>query len=691
MSRTIWLGSLVLALAACGSGDGKGKGAGTGSTTGPITGPDTFPPTATEAFDPGRVSLHRLNRAEYDNTVRDLLYGVDLGLADDFPADDFGAGYDNIASTLSMSPLHVEMYELAAHAIVDEILYVPLADALDLRLEAEGEMVTPSTGGPSGDAWNLWSNGTLSGVFDAPLDGTYELSARVWGTQGGAELVQAALGHDGFVDLTADIAGASEAEAEILTVSVELTAGRHEVQISFLNDEWDPDADPPIDRNLLIDWVGVYGPEDLVVGDNPLREQIVPCIADADEACARSTVESFAPRAWRRPLEPGEVDGLMGIYDSVLADGGGFEDGLRHALAGVLLAPHFLYRVELDDDPEGMTITALDDYEVASRLSYMLWSSMPDEELFRAAEAGELQTEDGIRVQVERMLLDTKAEALVDNFAGQWLYLRAIDDIAPDLSAYPNFDEVLRASMKQEVERFVASFIGSDRDMREMLSAREGEIDSVLAAHYDLPPPANDWDPVDLSVVDRGGLLGLSGLLAVNTYPARTSPVIRGKYVLGQLLCSEPPPPPPGVEGLPEDVEAQTLREQLEQHRADPVCASCHSVMDEIGFGMEHFDVLGAYREEDRGLPIDGSGTLPGEVTFYGARELSDLLAEDVGFTACMAEQLFTYGLGRIPQESDHAFLEQIEADFEAGGFSFEELATAIAVSPPFRSRRGEP
>jgi hypothetical protein len=289
------------------------------------------------------------------------------------------------------------------------------------------------------------------------------------------------------------------------------------------------------------------------------------------------------------------------------------------------------------------------------------------------------------------MIADPKAQALVDNFAGQWLYLRAIDDLAPDPVAYPNFDEVLKASMKLEVERFVGSFVGTDRDMREMLSATEGEIDAVLAAHYGVSGPDEGWQSVDLASVDRGGLLGLSGLLAVNSYPARTSPVIRGKYVLGQLLCSEPPPPPPGVEGLEEDIDAQSLREQLEQHRADPVCASCHSVMDEIGFGLEHFDVVGAYREEDRGMPIDASGVLPGEVNFYGARELSDLLAADTGFTACMAEQLFTYGLGRVPAETDHGFLQQVEADFEAGGFTFEELAAAIAVSPPFRTRRGEP
>lgn len=678
---------LVLLLSACGGGPGGGPGK-VGDTTSP-TGPNTFPPTATESYDPGRVTLHRLNRVEYDNTVRDLLGGVDLGLADDFPADDFAAGYDTIAANLSMSPLHVEMYEAAAHTIVDTILEIPVTDPIEIRWQAETDDVTKSTGGANGGAWNLWSNGTASATFEAPLDGTYELSARVWGQQAGPDLVIATLGHDGFLDATFDVAATSESNAEVLKVLVELSAGNHTIEVAFANDYYDPDAGA--DRNLLVDWLEVEGPADLTLGENPLRGELVPCADDADDACARTTLEAWAPRAWRRPLVEGELDALMGVYDAVLADGGTFDDGLRHALVATLISPHFLYRVELDDDPDGLSITPLSDHELASRLSYMLWSTMPDDELFRAAEEGELQTDAGLREQVARMLADPKAEALTDNFAGQWLYLRAIDAVAPDPNVYPMFDDVLRASMKEEVERFFDSFVGTDRDMRELLSAHTGGVDSVLAAHYDLPPPATEWAPVDLSAVDRGGLLGMAGILAVNSYPARTSPVIRGKFVLGQLLCAEPPPPPPGVEGLEEDLDAQSLREQLEQHRADPVCASCHSVMDEIGFGMEHFDVAGAFREEDRGLPIDASGTLPGEVTFYGARELSDLLAEDVGFAHCMAEQLFVYGLGRIPERSDDPFFDTIEDDFADGGFTFEALAGAIAVSPPFRTRRGEP
>ena len=687
-------GSLAVALAVGACGKGAGDGNRVGDTEVPTSTTDpSQPQTATDAYDPGRKTLHRLNRAEYDNTVRDLLGGIDLGLAATFPADDHAAGYDNIATNLSMSPLHVEMYELAAFAVADEILYLPTADAIDVRIEAESAEAVQTAGGPSGSgtSWNLWSNGSIAGTFDAPIDGTYTLSARVWGQQGGPDLVQAAIGHDGFVDQTFDVAADDESQAEVLSVDVELTAGRHQVEVSFLNDYYDPKSDPPVDRNMVVDWVGAEGPADLVTGDNPLRESIVGCIDDADEACARATIEAFGPKAWRRPLEAAEIEGLMGVYEAVTGDGGDFEDGLRHMLAATLLSPHFLYRVELDDDPASATITNLSDYEVASRLSYMLWSSMPDEALFEAAANGELQTDEGIRRQVERMVADPKSVALIDNFAGQWLYLRAIDSVAPDPAVYPNFDEVLRASMKLEVERFVASFVGTDRDMRELMSATEGEVDAILAAHYDLAPPADDWGTVDLASVDRGGLLGMAGLLTVNSYPARTSPVIRGHYVLGQLMCQEPPPPPAGVEGLEEDIDAQSVREQLEQHRADPVCASCHVVMDEIGFGLEHFDVTGAWRDEDRGLPVDASGTLPGEVTFYGARELSDLLAADPAFPHCMAEQLFTYGLGRVPGDHDERFLEDVDAAFAAGGYTFVELATAIAISPPFRTRRGEP
>jgi hypothetical protein len=398
----------------------------------------------------------------------------------------------------------------------------------------------------------------------------------------------------------------------------------------------------------------------------------------------------LADRAWRRPAEPDEVDRLMALVTTILSEGGTFDEALKYGMMSILVSPHFVYRVETVPDPTSTEPVELDDYEVASRLSYFLWSSMPDDELLAAAAAGELSTPDQIEAQVRRMIADPKAAALVDNFGGQWLFIRGVDDAVKDPIAYPGFDDALRASMKEEMRRFFDSFVHSERDMRELLTATEGEIDEVLAEHYGAPG-VTGWQQVDLASLDRGGILGQAGLLTVESYPARTSPVIRGKFVLGQLLCDEPPPPPPGVEGLDENIDAQTLREQLEQHREDPTCASCHVVMDELGFALEHFDATGAWRDEDRGFPIDALGMLPDGTSFYGAREMSDVIAQDPRFPLCMVEKLYTYALGRVPTNTDNPYIDEVEQQFAAQGYTFEALAVAIARSDAFRMTRGEP
>ncbi|MEQ1507637.1 MAG: DUF1592 domain-containing protein [Myxococcota bacterium] len=661
--------------------DGDGKD-GAGSGTGPGG-------STAEAVDPGRVVLHRLNRTEYDNTVRDLL-GTASTPARDFPSDDLVSGWDNIAANLSVSPLHVELYELAAQELAAEVVAVPLSELFTYRAEGEGGEVTTTTGASAGDAWNLYSAGALTASFEVPVDGTYTLSARVWADQAGPELAKMSLTHDGFVDLTTDVTAVDSGGAQTIAVDVLLDAGVHTVGVSFLNDYYDPTAGE--DRNLRIDWVDATGPTDVEPGPNPMRDRWVTCdpAQIGDSACLGVALGSLATKAWRRPLEPGELDRLTGIGDGILADGGTFDDALQWGIVAVLLDPNFIYRVEIDADPTSLEPHPVSDYELASRLSYFLWSSMPDDALFAAAAAGELRTDDQIVAQVERMLADPKASALVDNFGGQWLFIRGIDSAFKDPLLFPGFDDALRASMKEEMTRFFETFVFSDRDMRELLTATEGELDGVLAAHYGIPlAGAGDWEAVDLAAYDRGGLLGQGGFLSVEAYPTRTSPVIRGKFVLGQLLCSEPPPPPPDIPAFDEDATAQTVREQLEQHRANPVCASCHESMDNIGFGLEGFDAIGRSRTEDRGFPVDSTGVLDG-VSFAGARELGALLASDPRFPTCMVEQGFTYGLGRLPSLDDGPALGAIEDQFASGGYTFAALVTAIVTSEPFTARRGE-
>jgi hypothetical protein len=649
------------------------------------TGPDGGLDATTPPRDAGRVVLHRLNRTEYDNTVRDLL-GTTSTPARDFPTDDMVGGWDNIASNLSMSPLHVELYELAAQALAEEVLAGPLEDIVAIRGEAEGADVTATVGGPAGSAWNLWSNGSLSMTFEAPVDGTYTLSTRVWGQQGGPDLAGMALSAVGVEVLTTDVAASSEGTAEVISADVALTAGVHTVQVSFLNDYYDPNLGE--DRNLFVDWLESAGP---IAGANPLRDRWVTCDAadTGDDVCAKTAIEALASRAWRRPITAEEVAGLSALVDSVLADGGTFDDALRWGFVSVLVSPNFLYRVEIDPDPASAEPHPLTGYELASRLSYFLWSSMPDDALFDAAARDELSTPEQIATQVRRMLDDPKASALVDNFGGQWLFIRGLDDAFKDPYLFPGFDDALRSAMKEETTRFFSSFVFGDRDMHELITATEGEIDAILADHYGVPFSGTGWQGVDLASVHRGGLLGQAGVLAVNAYATRTSPVIRGKFVLGQLMCSEPPPPPPDIPALEAQADAVTIREQLEQHRADPVCASCHEAMDNIGFGLENFDAIGAWREVDGGQPIDASGELF-DTLFDGPQELTALISTDPRFESCIAEQAYTYALGRMPELTDGPFLSDIEASFAAGGFTFEALVTAIATSEPFTTRRGE-
>ncbi|MCB9763986.1 MAG: DUF1592 domain-containing protein [Alphaproteobacteria bacterium] len=645
-------------------------------------------PTGVEAPDPGSVTLHRLNRAEYNNTVRDLL-GTDLRPADDFPPDDHGYGYDNIADVLSTSPLHVELYEWAADLLVDEALDIPLSEPLDLLWEAEDEeALEHSTGGGYDGYWNLWSDGSISTTVEVPVDGTYTLSARVWGQQAADEGVMVSLDVNGLSIETFEVWEESD-DPVTLSVDVALNRGVHQLSVTFLNDYYVPENGE--DRNLIVDWLAFTGPADPEVLVNPIREALVTCepSSSAPLDCAAEILEPFATRAWRRPVTEAELDGLLDLVSLALDEEDSFDAGLGLGMKAVLMSPHFLYRVELDPDPDDPTTHPLTAWELATRLSYFLWSSMPDAELFAAAADGSLMEDEVLEVQVRRMLADPRAEALVDNLAGQWLYIRAIDDTIPDSWTYPDFDEDLRDAMQVEMEVFFQSFITDDRPITELLTATESWVEPRLAAHYGLEvPDEGQW--MDVSAVGRGGVLTQAGLLTALSHPTRTSPVRRGKWVLGQLLCMEPPPPPAGVEALPEDTgSAGSMREQLERHRTDPSCNSCHQMMDPIGLGLESYDGIGAWRTHDAdGLVIDATGELPDGRSFNGAGELSAVIADDEHLAECVAEQISVYALGRGLTGEDEPYQSAITARFREGELRFSELIVAIVLSEPFRARR---
>lgn len=404
---------------------------------------------------------------------------------------------------------------------------------------------------------------------------------------------------------------------------------------------------------------------------------------------ARRNLKRFATRAFRRPVRDAELDRLMALAKFAIDQGASPDEAFRTTLQAVLASPHFLFRVEADP-PLGQHVRQLDDFEVACRLSYFLWSSMPDQELFDLAMAGTLQAPATLDQQVMRMLRDPKAAALTENFAGQWLQLRSLADIAPDPGRYPAFDDDLRAAMRRETELFFATVVREDRSILDFLAADFSYVNERLAAHYGLVGVQGDaFRHVQLDD-RRRGILTQASILLITSNPTRTSPVKRGKWIMDNILGEPPPPPPEGVVELDETPEALgSLRERLEQHRSNEACAVCHRKMDQLGFGLENFDVIGGWRDRDGRFEIDASGTLPGDVHFDGPAQLMQILSEQnkSAFSRCLAEKMLTYALGRGLESYDRCAVDDIIKQLEQNDYRFGALVRAIVSSEPFRFR----
>lgn len=647
--------------------------------------------------DPGTVTLHRLNKTELNNTWRDLL-GTDTRPADEFPSDDLALGFDNIADSLSTSPLHFEMLEAATDELLaTEILPVPITPIHFVgEAESDDTSISTSTGGTccGGEAHNLWSRGQIEFFIDLPQDGVYTFSAAAWGDQAGPDPIRMDIGLDNVAFDTFDVTGASQAEIEMFSVTAEASKGFHSFYVEFLNDFYDPENG--LDRNLKVDYLEVKGPVD-ATGEPPENyTRLFTCDAQesGETVCAEAIANTFGTHAWRRPVTADESKRLVGLYEDQRAAGTRYEDAIGVIAKAILLSPHFYYRVELDADPTDTTPHPLTSWELATRLSYFIWSSMPDSELFAVAADGTLLDEQVLREQTQRMLADPKATALVDNFAGQWLQIRAVDDVFPDVWYFPTWDESLRVAMKEELTRLATHILLGDRSMLELLTFEETEVNAQLAAHYGLELQSNDtWQTVSLEGTERMGWLTTAGVLTLTSYPTRTSPVQRGKWVLSNLLCETPPPPPDNVDTILEEenaTEGESLVEQLARHREDPVCASCHQSMDPIGLGLENFDGIGAWRTVDEvGNTIEPAGELTDGFSFETPKELAEHIAQDPKFSRCITMKAMTYGLGRAPQATDWPYLQQIESEFSDSEFRFAQLIESIVLSEPFRTRRG--
>ncbi|HXX94176.1 MAG TPA: DUF1592 domain-containing protein, partial [Planctomycetota bacterium] len=648
--------------------------------------------------DPGRVVLRRLNRIEYRNTIRDLI-GVDFNPVEDFPHDDVGYGFDNIGDVLTLPTILMEKYFAAAGKILDKaIVGAETLRPRSRRLNADtlqGTQVAQSESGLR----ILYANGELWTTVDLPQTGQYVIRVRACGDQAGSEPVKMVLKVDQQESRVVEIP-APRAKPAIYEEKLAIPSGRHRLSAAFINDYYNPEARKPADRdrNLLLDYLEVVGPVDVRPPEPPESHRRIfvaqPGPTKSPREAAGEILSSFARRAFRRPLREGELDRLLGLYDLADKQGDAFEAALKVPLQAVLVSPHFLFRVEPDraeGDPKG--VHRVGDFELASRLSYFLWSSMPDPELFDLAGKGTLHEPEVLEGQVRRMLRDPKASSLATNFAIQWLQLRRLDQVTPDVRRYPAWNEPLRDAMRQETALFFEAILREDRSVVDLLDADFTFLNETLARHYGLDGVKGpEMRRVKLPDSRRGGVLTMGGVLTVTSNPTRTSPVKRGKWVLETILGTPPPPPLPDAGELkdePEGAEKLTVRQRLELHRADPSCAACHRRMDPIGIGFENYDAIGGWREKEGKLPLDVAGTLIDGRSFVGPVELKRiLLTRKDDYVRCLAEKMLTYALGRGVEYFDTNVVKGIRKKLADQGYRFSALVMEIVRSAPFQYRR---
>ncbi len=647
-------------------------------------------------IDPGWMTIHRLNRDEYQNTLRDLLEidVKEIDLVGGLPQDDVGYGFDNIADVLTMSPTHVEAYLDAAEKAVEAALgpEVQIGGPPQLlpRVQRIGNGRALRQGGQF-----FTTNGALRSVVQIPLRGEYEISVHAWGTQGGEDLPNLSIRVDEREVFAKGIEAQSEAEAEHIRVRVVLPAGAAELSAHFTNDYWVPEV---ADRNLALEAFSIAGPMSEESLERPALYRKLIAGREAGRLHAEEITAWLLPRAYRRPGLPEESTALLALYDTLIAEGESHEFALRQMLTGVLVSPSFLYRrVEhpATDDPGALY--ELSAHELATRLSYFLWSSMPDDELRSLADDGSLRDDGVLQGQVERMLSNSKSDAFVRNFSGQWLLLRNLPMIDIDRSLYPQFSESLRADMETEAQLFFGDVLRSGRPISDLIDSQDVFVNEQLAGLYGIAGVEGEtFRRVMLeSESTRGGVLTLGATLLVTSNPTRTSPVKRGLYVLEHILGTPPPPPPPDIPRLETSAESlgesATLREQLAAHLTDRSCVTCHQRMDPIGLAMENFDAIGAWRDAySAETPIDASGVLPGGVAFSGPSELKAILISRLdAFREHLSSEMLTYAIGRGTEPFDRPAIKMISDATHARGDRLDAMIESIVLSDTFRTCRG--
>ena len=681
--------------------------------------------------NPGRVSVHRLNRVEYTNAIRDLL-GLELDGKVLLPAEDPNQeSFDNMASVLTVSPALLEGYLSASRTVSRLAVGDGTIAAAVKTYRLANNLVQDDR---MGDALPFGSRGGTSIRHHFPLDGEYtikvllkrELYNYLIGMGephliemrlDGARVGRFSVGGEGKGMTTPEsYAGNTQgapqweeymhnADAHV-EVRFPVKAGTHDVGVSFVRQSWEPEGilQPPLRGfgrstneqyfgNPAVDVVLIGGPYVTAPsGDSPARRRVFSCRptnVSSEEPCAKQILSRIARLAYRRPMSDEEVQGLVAVYRQQRA-GRTFDDGIQASLRRILASPHFLFRVEREPaDAVPGTVYRLSDLELASRLSFFLWSTVPDDELLTLATRGRLARPEVLDQQIKRMLRDRRSQALVDNFAARWLALGKVEGVVPDVNEYPEFDENLRHSMMEETRLFIASQLAEDRSVIELLTANYSYLDERLAKHYGV---RNIYGSHFRRVTfgegsPRGGLLGQASILSLTSYPTRTSPVLRGKWLLAKMLGTPPPPPPPNVPDLKEasDTGPRSLRARMEAHRTNPVCASCHQRMDPLGFSLENFDAVGKWRDVSDGETIDASASLPDGTKFNGLQGLRSLLAgREQEFVGTVSEKLLSYALGRSLEYYDLPTVRKIVRESKAENYRWSSLVEGIIKSPAF-------
>lgn len=693
--------------------------------------------------NPGRIgAVHRLNRAEYNNAIRDL-FALDLDVKPLLPGDDTADGsFDNFADTLSISTTHLERYMSVARQVTRLATGLPPAKPNMEQFEVPLHVLQDDQ---MSEDLPFGSRGGIAVHYDFPVDGEYTIKVRLqrqyqdylkgmgWpqqldirldgkllkrftvGGQGKGRPAAASYAGDGepgfagdpewetYMQLTGD-AG--------LEVRIPVKAGNRVVGVSFVRELWEPEGLPqPTQLGRVISNDQVYmdhanvgtvqigGPyaSTGTAGDTASRHAIFICqakVASEERACASTILSRMARLAYRRPVTKADTDTLLGFFDNGRKDGGSFDAGIQFALERMLVDPDFLLRVYRDPSTK-QAAYRLSDLELASRLSFFLWSSIPDDRLLTLAERKELSNPATLEKEVRRMLADPRAtSALVNNFAAQWLNLRQVEDVVIDPNKYPLYDESLLQAFQKETEMFVGSTIEEDRSVADLLNADYTFVNERLARQYGIPGVyGSRFRRVTLANHDqRGGLLAQGALLVTTSYPDRTSPVLRGKWLLNNIFGLPIPPPPPGVNTTLESkagVTPPSIRERLAQHRNNPSCNSCHSVIDPLGFALENFDVIGGWRTIDEsGKPVDASGTTTSGVKIEGLKGLRALLlAEPDQFPKTVTEKLMAYALGRRLEYYDEPAVRQIVRKAAGQQYRWSSLILGIVQSPAFQMR----